>query len=270
MVDIDDTETPFPHDRPDLTAVLVVNLGTPEAPTPGAVRRYLAEFLSDPRVVDTPRLLWWPIQWFSHYLEPLLPARTQHRLAARLRKAGLDYTLKPAQFVAARLVGALLLMVLATWGLGALARQGLMLSVLPLAALLGYAYPALWLGDRLKARKKELLKTLPFFLDIITLCVEAGLNLQGAMRHVLADLAGSVGVIAAAVVILTTGWELADPLIGAAIALLVAASAVPIIRDSTRVLLEAAPKGLDAAQLGRAMAAAPGVAQARPRREATG
>ena len=41
--------------------VLMVNLGTPEAPTPQAVKRYLAQFLSDRRVVDTPRWLWWPL-----------------------------------------------------------------------------------------------------------------------------------------------------------------------------------------------------------------
>lgn len=51
----------FRHDRPDATGVLLVNLGTPEAPTTGAVRHYLREFLSDPRVVELPRLLWWPI-----------------------------------------------------------------------------------------------------------------------------------------------------------------------------------------------------------------
>lgn len=49
----------FPHGRPDLTGVLLVNLGTPDAPTTPAVRRYLAEFLWDPRVVEQPRLLWW-------------------------------------------------------------------------------------------------------------------------------------------------------------------------------------------------------------------
>ena len=43
------------------TAVLLCNLGTPEAPTPAAVRRYLAEFLSDPRVVEIPRPVWWLI-----------------------------------------------------------------------------------------------------------------------------------------------------------------------------------------------------------------
>ncbi|MEC5318031.1 ferrochelatase [Brenneria populi subsp. brevivirga] len=41
--------------------VLMVNLGTPDAPTPRAVKRYLAEFLSDRRVVDTSRLVWWPL-----------------------------------------------------------------------------------------------------------------------------------------------------------------------------------------------------------------
>ncbi len=85
------------------------------------------------------------------------------------------------------------------------------------------------------------------------------LNVAGAMRHVLADLAGSVGAIAAAIVIITTGWEQADPIIGALIAVLVGFSAIPIIRDSARILLEEAPAGLDASEIGRAMAAAPGV-----------
>ncbi|MHC0465730.1 ferrochelatase [Kosakonia cowanii] len=43
------------------TGILLANLGTPDAPTPQAVKRYLRQFLSDRRVVDTPRLLWWPL-----------------------------------------------------------------------------------------------------------------------------------------------------------------------------------------------------------------
>jgi len=54
-------EPPFAHGSNFSTAVLLVNLGTPEEPTPRAVRRYLKEFLSDPRVVEIPRLVWWPI-----------------------------------------------------------------------------------------------------------------------------------------------------------------------------------------------------------------
>lgn len=51
-------EPPFVHGQAPRTAVLYCNLGTPDAPTPSAVRRYLAEFLSDARVVEIPRLLW--------------------------------------------------------------------------------------------------------------------------------------------------------------------------------------------------------------------
>ena len=54
-------EPPFSHDRVPRLGVLLVNLGTPDAATPGAVRRYLAEFLSDPRVVEIPRIAWLPI-----------------------------------------------------------------------------------------------------------------------------------------------------------------------------------------------------------------
>ena len=49
------------HGTASRTGLLLVNLGSPAQPTPGATRRYLAEFLSDPRVVEIPRLVWWPI-----------------------------------------------------------------------------------------------------------------------------------------------------------------------------------------------------------------
>ena len=47
--------------RQTKTGILLANLGTPDAPTPEAVKRYLKQFLSDRRVVDTSRLLWWPL-----------------------------------------------------------------------------------------------------------------------------------------------------------------------------------------------------------------
>ena len=56
-----DREPEYTHGTPARTAVLLVNLGTPQAPEPGAVRRYLRQFLSDPRVVEIPRALWLPI-----------------------------------------------------------------------------------------------------------------------------------------------------------------------------------------------------------------
>jgi ferrochelatase len=54
-------EPEFTHGTDTQTAIVLVNLGTPDAPTPAALRRYLKEFLSDPRVVEIPKLLWWCI-----------------------------------------------------------------------------------------------------------------------------------------------------------------------------------------------------------------
>ncbi|MBI5007785.1 MAG: ferrochelatase [Nitrosomonadales bacterium] len=54
-------EPSYTHGTPEKTGILLVNLGTPDAPTPRAVRTYLKEFLSDPRVVEIPRALWWLI-----------------------------------------------------------------------------------------------------------------------------------------------------------------------------------------------------------------
>ncbi len=85
------------------------------------------------------------------------------------------------------------------------------------------------------------------------------LNLQGALRHVVADILGSIGAIAAALVILTTGWYYADPIISALIGLLVLGSSWKLLRDSTNVLLEGTPRGIDADEVGRSMAASEGV-----------
>ena len=54
-------EPSYQHGTLPKTAVVLANLGTPDAPTPAAVRVYLKQFLSDPRVVEIPRLIWWLI-----------------------------------------------------------------------------------------------------------------------------------------------------------------------------------------------------------------
>ena len=68
------------HGSLSRTAVLLVNLGTPAAPDAGAVRRFLRQFLSDPRVVEIPRLVWWPILY--GVVLPLRPGRTAAKYAA--------------------------------------------------------------------------------------------------------------------------------------------------------------------------------------------
>lgn len=74
------------HGKPATTAVLLCNLGTPDAPTTPAVRRYLKEFLSDPRVVEIPRAAWLPILW--GIILPLRPAKSAHKYASIWTEAG--------------------------------------------------------------------------------------------------------------------------------------------------------------------------------------
>jgi cobalt-zinc-cadmium efflux system protein len=85
------------------------------------------------------------------------------------------------------------------------------------------------------------------------------LNMRAALRHVLADLLGSVGVIAAALIILATGWLYADPLISVLIGALVLGSSWTILRESVDILLESTPAGVDAREVARLMLAVDGV-----------
>jgi cobalt-zinc-cadmium efflux system protein len=85
------------------------------------------------------------------------------------------------------------------------------------------------------------------------------LNMQGALKHVIADLMGSAGAILAAGIILLTGWRYADPLVSVLIGVLVLASSWKLLRESVGVLLEAAPPGIDAGTVGGRMVSVEGV-----------
>jgi cobalt-zinc-cadmium efflux system protein len=85
------------------------------------------------------------------------------------------------------------------------------------------------------------------------------LNVQGALRHVLADALGSLGVVVAGAVVLATGWSYVDPLVAVGIALLVLASSWTLLRDSVAILLESAPRGMDVDEIGRALVDVEGV-----------
>lgn len=86
------------------------------------------------------------------------------------------------------------------------------------------------------------------------------LNLRGAYLEVLGDLLGSVGVIAAAVIIYTTGWRYADPLIGAGIGLFILPRTWKLTGQAVRILMQAAPPGIDVAAVSERIRTVPGVA----------
>lgn len=85
------------------------------------------------------------------------------------------------------------------------------------------------------------------------------LNLRGAYLHVLGDMLGSVGAIAAAVIILATGWMPADPIISVIVALLILVGAWRLVRESVDVLMEATPRNIDLNALHAALERIPGV-----------
>ena len=87
------------------------------------------------------------------------------------------------------------------------------------------------------------------------------LNVEGSYQHILTDLFAFVGTAIAAVLILTIGFDRADPIASLLVAALMLRSAYGLLRDSGRVFLEAAPKGVDPDQIGRRMCDLPGVVE---------
>ncbi len=87
------------------------------------------------------------------------------------------------------------------------------------------------------------------------------LNVEGSYRHILTDLYGFVVTAVAGGVILATGFNRADPIASLVIAALLLYAAYGLLRDSGRVFMEAAPAGLDPEEIGRALAAQPGVVE---------
>jgi len=87
------------------------------------------------------------------------------------------------------------------------------------------------------------------------------LNLKGAYLEVFGDLLGSIGVIVAAIILMTTGWKYADPIIGIGIGLFILPRTWSLTRSALRILLEATPPHINMAELRTAITAVPGVVE---------
>lgn len=85
------------------------------------------------------------------------------------------------------------------------------------------------------------------------------LNVRAAFYHVLGDALGSLGAIIAGILILAFDWTIADPILAIGIAVLIAVSAIGLVREAVDVLLEAAPRHIDSDELRAALLALPGV-----------
>ncbi len=139
----------------------------------------------DRQFLDRPatgfRLVWPLIQAWVHYAGHHASDERLMAVSARLRRAGVEYSLSPEQFLASKWVAALLVSLV---GAGSLHLYNDSLSGIGVLLGIGaFFYPDLWLREKTDRRRGDLLRTLPFYLDIVTLSVEAGTNLTGGMTQ---------------------------------------------------------------------------------------
>lgn len=153
------------------------------------VRRAFVEVPGEDRAfLDSPppafKLAWPLIQLVSFRMGSLLSVSYRHRTQLKLRHGGLDYALSPEQFFAGKVLcglGAALVLVLI------LVRIGMPSSFwISTVGLCGFFFPDLWLREERERRQRQILKALPFYLDVVTLCVESGLNLTSAIQQAVA------------------------------------------------------------------------------------
>jgi tight adherence protein C len=127
------------------------------------------------------RLLWPFIRIISFFFCQLLPYEWMERIEKRLQHTGVSYLLTAEQFTALRIIstiGGLLFGILLINAL----KGGQPIWVL-FTLILGFVLPDIWLNDTRKRRETLVLKAMPVYLDFITMAVEAGLNLQGALSQ---------------------------------------------------------------------------------------
>jgi cobalt-zinc-cadmium efflux system protein len=168
------------------------------------------------------------------------------RLAARPPTRRYTYGLGRAEILSAQANGAALLVLAGVLAVESVQRLfdppevegGLVIVVGVLGALVNVA--AAWALSRSERR---------------------GLNVEGAIAHVLADLYGSIAAVAAGLIIVTTGFGEADGIAALLVAALMVRSAWRLLRDSGRILLEGSPRSVDVTEVGEAMASAPGIVE---------
>jgi len=166
------------------------------------------------------------------------------RLARRPAGGGMTFGFRRAEILAAQANGATLLLLGAAIVVESVrrlgsppdVRGGLVLATALAGAAVNLA--ALWQVSRANRRN---------------------LNVEGSFRHLLTDLYAFAGTAVAGLVVLTTGFERADPIASLAVAASMLATAWPLLRRSGRVLLEAAPEGVSPDEVGATIRAHPGV-----------
>jgi tight adherence protein C len=122
---------------------------------------------------------------FSKLAQRFTPSNSIEAVRHKLELGGIAHKMKPAQFLSIRIVGSLVLgglsLFVAFAGTIPFLQRLLMIAI---AFALGYLVPGIWLGSKITRRQNDVLKALPDALDLLTICVEAGLDFTASMLKV--------------------------------------------------------------------------------------
>jgi tight adherence protein C len=133
----------------------------------------------------TQRVLIPMLEALSRMAQRFTPQNTIEASRHKLELAGISHKVKPTMFLGYRMAAAIVLgvaslMIAFASDLPVIQR----LLVIAVAFILGFSLPSVWLGSKISARQKEVIKALPDALDLLTICVEAGLGFDAAMSKV--------------------------------------------------------------------------------------
>ena len=128
------------------------------------------------------RLVWPLVRVIEFHLSRLLPLRYLEKVNNKLNNSGVAYLVTAEQFCGLQLISLITFCTLSSYLFHATGNDSTLGMLL--GAGLGYFYPQIWLSDRRKKRYLAVQKGMPMFLDFITMAVEAGLNLTGALNQV--------------------------------------------------------------------------------------
>ncbi|HUO45185.1 MAG TPA: type II secretion system F family protein [Burkholderiales bacterium] len=155
--------------------LLIYSMSRLKAEVPTEEREYM-----DPLPLAL-RLVWPLVRFLEFHVCAYIPADSLERANEKLQLTGVGYLINSEQYYAVRIVAVLAITALAWFSMDALGNFDP--TMLGLGVVGGFFLPALWLRDVRIRRDKAVLKALPVYLDFITMAVEAGLNLTGAINQ---------------------------------------------------------------------------------------
>jgi len=127
------------------------------------------------------KIIWGPIKIIEHYIAANLPFAYLDLIDNKLQKSGVGYVLTAEEFFSLRIVAALISFFVTLYLMIIMNQiEPILFVIIP---VIFYFLPIIWLNDTKKRRHTNVIRDLPTFLDFITMAVEAGLNLTGALQQ---------------------------------------------------------------------------------------